>query len=81
MGGGVFGYSLKDTMLTATARVATSLHLSQQLTGHQSHHPTTLYTRLTSIEDILKVTSMLVVPGIDSRFGDYNQQQLISRLE
>lgn len=69
---GIYGYALKDTMLTAIAAVASDLHLSQRAAGHRSIMNTLRYTRTTIISDSLKVTSKIIVPGADFRFGRYD---------
>ncbi len=69
---GVTGYTLKDTILNAIASIASDLHLSQKIAGHASITNTQIYTRLTTISDALKVTNRIVIPGLDVKFGNYN---------
>ena len=77
---GIFGYAFKDALLTAAATVASNLNISQQIAGHRSVSHTARYTRLCTVADVLKITSRLVVPGLQSRFGKYDQEQLLTFL-
>lgn len=74
---GIYAYSLKDTMLNAAAAVSSDLRLSQHIAGHRSLSNTRRYTRETAIGDTLQVTSRIVVPGLDSRFGSYDENQVV----
>lgn len=77
---GIFGYSFKDSILTAVAEVASNLKISQDLAGHASIANTFRYTPLHRVKDIFAVVNRLVVPEIDSHFGKFDQKQLVEYL-
>jgi hypothetical protein len=63
-------------MMTTAGAVATDLRLSQEIAGHRSISSTLHYTRLTSIADRLQVANRIVISGLHSRFGRYNEAQV-----
>ena len=56
---GIYGYSLKDAMLTSAASVATDLKISQEIAGHVSIANTFRYTPLKSKIFLLYATNWL----------------------
>lgn len=73
---GVNGYCLKYCMLSTTAKATTDLHLAQRVAGHRSLASTRVYTSIRALGDNLRINKMLVVPGLDHRFGKYEDAQV-----
>ena len=71
------GYLLKDTILNAVAAGSTDLQLSQSISGHASQRNTRRYTRLSILSDTLRVVLKLVIPKVHSRFGSYDELEVI----
>lgn len=77
---GIVGYSLKDCILNAVATSATDLNAPQRTAGHKSQSNTKRYTKAIAISDNLRVNKKLVITGLHSRFGSYDEAQVISFL-
>lgn len=75
------GYSFKHTMLTAAAVYSCQLDLARRIAGHRSIRSTAQYTKLAELANTLKLTSNLVVPGVDPSFGEYDEEAVLEFLK
>jgi hypothetical protein len=73
---GVNGYAFKDTIMSVAAKFQPQLDLAQRLAGHQDVANTRLYTEEAAISANLDAIDPIVVPGLHSRFGDYDDEKL-----
>ena len=74
---GIYGYSFKNVIMEAVTEFGSNLALAQQLAGHRSIRNTEIYTTGTKFRDILRIVKSIVVPGLHSRFGDYDENGVI----
>lgn len=71
---GVKGYSFKFAILTAAASTSSDLRLAQHIAGHRSTTSTQIYTRLALIADSLRLAEKIIVPGLNRRFGEFEEE-------
>lgn len=78
---GIYGYSFKSAIMEAVTEFGSNLAFAQRLAGHRSIRNTEIYTPGTKFRDILRIIKSLVVPGVDLRFGDYDEAAIMQSLE